>query len=74
LHRPRRHSNAERDEELGGNTFLAPRPILSRHRRNELLQVLQSVGGKARAISSAKQSESLSVSAVVNKRLRFHNG
>src|SRR5262249_55537887 len=38
-HGPRRHSNTQFDEELGGDPFLAPGPIRNRHHCNQLLQV-----------------------------------
>jgi hypothetical protein len=72
-HGPRRDANAELDEELGGNPFLAPRPIRRGDRRDQLLRVHRNRRSTSRTrFPASEQSESPSVPA--NKRLRLDDG
>jgi hypothetical protein len=71
--RPRRNSEAELHEELGGNPLLAPRPIRGRHHRNELLQVRWNRRPASRArFQPPEQPEPFPMPS--NERFRLDNG
>ena len=69
---PRRHTQAQLEQDLVGNTFLSPGRILSRHTTEKGLQVRRNGWASGCRLAALEEPEPLAMPA--EKGLRLHNG